>query len=421
MLVNVLKRSHLQEKTIQKIVSDSQNQKIFLQAFTHISYDSENNYEFLELIGDCLVNACMVFYFHKSFSELNNCRGVKIISRLKINLVSRKSLSSLARELGFTEFIRYQSEFFSDLDKVQEDVFEAFFGALIQILDSKKLGHSFVVSYQIISNLLQAQTLSLQYDALYDSKTRLKETVDMFRSQIGNLKYNMIKKEEIVYKPEALKNFVNVVTIPSSSLKSEKVLAFQDALHATERGSNYFSNFQPNLSRTPSISSIASSTSVSSDSSSNNSIKSNTSSLGKNKRNKNEKKNKQDNLILQFKYPPHLPLPKLNYTHYNHNVSLLNNSIQNNNDLLTKEKSEVKSKPYMYRPIFYATTTAEIAGKDNIIIGLGFGLTKRDAEQIAAQQAIYTLKDRFNIFKKAPEEYEELNNLLIEKIKNTAK
>ena len=89
--------SKVKSKYIDTLTSEV-NMKYYKIAFTHKEYDATENYEFFELLGDATLNKCLIWYLKDRFSVLNNAEGVKVLSRLKINLVSRESFSRIARD-----------------------------------------------------------------------------------------------------------------------------------------------------------------------------------------------------------------------------------------------------------------------------------------------------------------------------------
>ena len=120
-----LKKNHVD------MITSPENMKKFEIAFTHPTFDSQNNYEFYEFIGDSTVNKSIVWYLQRRFPSLRNEKGVETFSQLKANLVSRKSLSSLAIKLDFWQFVRMTVEIQErNKIKVMEDIFEAFMGCL---------------------------------------------------------------------------------------------------------------------------------------------------------------------------------------------------------------------------------------------------------------------------------------------------
>lgn len=199
-ITNVLKKSKLKKKTINTILDDPENIRTFEKAFTHYSYNAYENYEFFELIGDSVLNNAIVIYFFRKYPALNNIWGVTVLSRLKINLISTRYFAAFARDLGFQPYIKIKFIQKCQSEKVLEDVFEAFFGALFYILDlhfhNKKYNKSFLVIYQIVEQLLDNTRISFAYNDLFDAKTRLKETFDCYKN-LGALKYEVIKDQQL--------------------------------------------------------------------------------------------------------------------------------------------------------------------------------------------------------------------------------
>lgn len=159
--------------------------KVYRQVFTHISIDPENNYEFFEILGDVTLNKSIVWYIKDRFPQLQNAQGVKVIARLRINLVSKKHFAHLADKLGFHRFIRATDEFHRQKSMcLLEDTFEAFFGATEWLCDHHlSPGSGYGICFRIIQTILDQEPMSLRYEDLYDPITRLKETFDYYRTQ----------------------------------------------------------------------------------------------------------------------------------------------------------------------------------------------------------------------------------------------
>jgi dsRNA-specific ribonuclease len=110
---------------------------------------------------------------------------------LKANHVSKKSLSDIARKLGFMEHIVYDKNKENETNLL-EDVFEAFFGFTVHLLDENYMygiGHGIV--YDILASIFDDIDVSLEYNDLYDAKTRLKELFDRHRTKLGNFKHKI--------------------------------------------------------------------------------------------------------------------------------------------------------------------------------------------------------------------------------------
>ena len=71
-----------------------------------------------------------------------------------------------------------------------EDCLEAFIGATEMQFDNRvKFGVGYTACYNIISAIYDKIPISLKYEDLFDSKTRLKEIFDQYGSEIGKLSY----------------------------------------------------------------------------------------------------------------------------------------------------------------------------------------------------------------------------------------
>lgn len=161
---------------------------IFEQAFTHKTANENNNYEALEMIGDSILNFCVVEYLSNRFPDLMNTdgSGVGTLARLKINLVSKSVFSNFAEKLNFGDYIASDMLVRRDeMDSILEDTFEAFQGALITVIKKCDPNYrkGYLVGlgpvYRIISYFLDSMEISLKYEDLYDAKTRFKNAMTM--------------------------------------------------------------------------------------------------------------------------------------------------------------------------------------------------------------------------------------------------
>ena len=191
-LENVLLLSNFNKQSVNSLLNEP-GIALYDQAFTHKTCNPKINYEHLEFLGDVTVNKCIAWYLSRRFPHLNCPEGIKVLTRLKSNIISKKSFASFARQLDFWDYISANTEVKTKrMDKALEDVFEAFFGATEMLVDSHfHEGAGYYMCYRIIENVLNKQHLTLKYDVLFDAKTRLKETFDFFGSQkLGVLKYD---------------------------------------------------------------------------------------------------------------------------------------------------------------------------------------------------------------------------------------
>jgi dsRNA-specific ribonuclease len=224
------------------ILLDKESLELYDRVFTHKTADENNNYEHLEFLGDTTLNKAVAWYLSRRFPQLNCPEGVKVLTRLKINLISKKSFASFAKQLHFWNFVSADMEVRTmKMDKTLEDVFEAFFGATELIIDTRiQMGAGYSICYNIVEYLLDSRNISLKYNHLFDSKTRLKEIFDYFGDDLGVLKYQTEKVERIHYvKVLLLRNNGNSTKIlgeGSAPLKADaQQRASAQAIHALGR------------------------------------------------------------------------------------------------------------------------------------------------------------------------------------------
>lgn len=196
MIADILSKSNIKPKYIELLLNED-GMRLYSKIFTHESIDPNNNYEFYETLGDSTANKCIVWYLSRRFPQLNCPEGVKVISRLKIHLVSKDTFFAFAQSLNMWNFISATSDIRqTKMKKVLEDVFEAFIGATELLADEKiKQGVGYTIVYNIISTILDSVDISLEYEVLFDAKTRLKEIFDKFKERIGKIEYDAVRGE----------------------------------------------------------------------------------------------------------------------------------------------------------------------------------------------------------------------------------
>jgi len=109
---------------------------IWVNAFTHETFDLNNNYEQLETIGDRVLELPFVRYILNLFPSLTS----QEITLIKSKYMSKVFQGTTARKLGFGPWIRI-AEGLPNVS-ILEDSFEAFFGAL-DAVGEQKLGPGF--------------------------------------------------------------------------------------------------------------------------------------------------------------------------------------------------------------------------------------------------------------------------------------
>lgn len=216
----ILLMGKLKKESIKLVYNDA-NKNEWFKVFTHKSADSENCYEYYECLGDSVVNHAVIDSINYRFPQFNCIEGVRLITRLKINLVSKKVLSEWAESLGLWKFVSATKEIrMSKMKPTLEDVLEAFFGLLSLTIDGLgkrsngliQLGGGYRICFNIIRHILNRypicgvlpdengiQVGKLNYDLLVDFKTQLKELFDLkeINERFGKLKY-ISKRNDLI-------------------------------------------------------------------------------------------------------------------------------------------------------------------------------------------------------------------------------
>jgi dsRNA-specific ribonuclease len=212
LITNLLTRGKLKPKYIELLTSE-ENMKQYDVAFTAASANDKENYEVYEQIGDLAANKFIVGYSYRRFPQLYCPLGVKIVARLRINYGSKKSFSNIAMNLGFWDYItcaeegirkgvKYRNKNREDL---LEDCLESFLGCTEYLLDkSYTIGVGYAIVYDIMKSIFDDIDISLKYTDLYDAKTRLKELIDTFQSELGTVVYINTREgltvESVIYR-----------------------------------------------------------------------------------------------------------------------------------------------------------------------------------------------------------------------------
>jgi len=193
----------------------------FVRAMTHDSVSPSqraDNYEMTEHLGDATVNKCATWYLKSRFPEIisRGDPGVQIISKQKSLITSKPYLAKYSEFLGLTKFIRFRPLQFTYskegsegvqstqikkivLDRsMKEDVFEAWFGCLEDVIDTKEgmIGVGYSVCFKILSSLFDEQVIPFTKNDLVDAKTQLKEIIDRGGRSQGNKETYQVDREK---------------------------------------------------------------------------------------------------------------------------------------------------------------------------------------------------------------------------------
>lgn len=140
---------------------------ILTQALSHRSVGSTNN-ERLEYLGDSIIGYVVAEILYLQFPE----RSEGDLTKMRAALVRQKTLSILARDLNFQDYLIMGSGEFKSggytRDSVLSDTFEAVVGALY-------LDGGIQVVKNILEKLYEDRLKTINVAELIDSKTALQE------------------------------------------------------------------------------------------------------------------------------------------------------------------------------------------------------------------------------------------------------
>lgn len=201
LIINILKRGNLKDEYID-ILTNRDGMTEYGKAFTAVTANSDDNMEILEQLGDLSANKFIVTYVYKRFPQINCTEGLKIAARLRIVYGSKATFAPISEKLGFWSFISAAHEGSKETGRdkrmkyrnthkkeLLEDTLEAFIGCTETLLDNHyRIGVGYAIVYDILSSIFDELNISIKFQDLYDSITRLKETFDKFKS-IGTWYY----------------------------------------------------------------------------------------------------------------------------------------------------------------------------------------------------------------------------------------
>ncbi len=148
---------------------------LFEHAFSHSSYVNEIrghfvDYERIEFIGDGVLDLVVADLIYRAHPEMDQ----GLMSKARSHLVRRESLADYARKYHLGEAILLgngeKNNGGSNLDKILEDVFEAFIGAIY-------LDQGFDTVYAIVGKIFSYDVEHIEIGELTDFKSKLQEYV----------------------------------------------------------------------------------------------------------------------------------------------------------------------------------------------------------------------------------------------------
>lgn len=179
------------KEILKKFNIEVKNENLYLEAFSHPSYanerhDNSKDYERIEFVGDGVLDLVVADLIYRNYPYMDQGNMTKV----RAQLVQGISLAEFARELKIGDAIRLgrgeQKSGGSNSNKILEDVFEAFIGAIY-------LDQGFDVVYRVIETIFMDKILNIDLDSITDYKSKLQEDVQTDRR--GTVSYVIVSEE----------------------------------------------------------------------------------------------------------------------------------------------------------------------------------------------------------------------------------
>lgn len=217
--------------------TDEQYESMKFEVGTNVLELQNSCYEELEFYGDSVLDFMTVLYISDRFP--NQSEG--FYTKLKSKIVNGASLSKLAKKLDFHKFLlisqQVEEKYGRFSDKILEDIFEAFIGALFR--DQPNKFKAFTVCYEFIHNILNNDQNDFDYSELIIYDNNYKDQLLRFynSNKLGHPIYKEISVEEStnmkiftvgIVDPNNPSSFFT--TAVGSTKKKAEQLAAKDAL-----------------------------------------------------------------------------------------------------------------------------------------------------------------------------------------------
>ena len=125
------------------------------------------------------MNGILSQYIVRRFSNyiVGGTNKEGLFSKIRRMLEQKKTLADISLNLGFLNYIKASEKFLTMKRKMLlEDVFEAFIGAMVEVVDMKiKRGLGYMYAYNFVSKYLDDMEIELAQDTLNDPITILYE------------------------------------------------------------------------------------------------------------------------------------------------------------------------------------------------------------------------------------------------------
>jgi dsRNA-specific ribonuclease len=231
----MLMRAGISEQ-YRELLTDEQGMKLFLIAITHPTVDPVNNYQELEFIGDGILKGILGQYIVRRFPNLPTTttkKGTKegILTKIRRSLEQEKTLGQIGLKLGFWDYIICDEEVkATNRNKILEDAYEAFIGAMVEIIDEKvKKGLGYMYAYNFVASSLNERQIDISSKALDTAITRLFELykTDYIKNGLPPLKWgDALYKTQLIHIPI----YKNKQDIPRQASIGDLIVGERDIL-----------------------------------------------------------------------------------------------------------------------------------------------------------------------------------------------
>ena len=219
------------KKLLDQLGIKTKDVSIYEKALTHSSFNADANtkhvdYERLEFLGDSVLGCVVSELAYKSRANLDQGG----LTKLKSAMVRTQSLSGFARQYDFHDYVRVGNSFtqkVEESDKLLEDVFEAFVGAMF-------LDQGFVKTRKFLIETFYHDIQSFQLEDLQDYKSRLQEAMQVEHRE--SVTYQIISETGPAHKKEFVARAIfDGMTIGVGSGSSKKAAEQMAAKAALEK------------------------------------------------------------------------------------------------------------------------------------------------------------------------------------------
>lgn len=144
------------DKKILDIMVDEKAMPIWIRAFTHETYNAEFNYERLETKGDVLAAYVFSKYLWRRFPDITS----QTITEYKNRYMTKEHQRQYGRQMKFGDWALVRGAKIND--KIYEDIFESFFGALDDLSDKVKDGLGAVNAFNYFIAIFEDVTFDIR-------------------------------------------------------------------------------------------------------------------------------------------------------------------------------------------------------------------------------------------------------------------